>query len=205
MRMDPSVQPFDIEQLWDRIEEAAPLGMNDTRESTEFIDPAESEHVYAQTARRRSFIAFFSWAVPSRDAIDAIAEFVAGRHLLEVCAGSGLWARLIAANGTSVIATDASPVKETYYPVAAEEAEQAVRAHPDCLALFLCWPPFRNDCAARALTAFRGDRLIFVGDARFAADQQFHELLRQQWLLQQTIPIAAWPGLDDHVYLYERK
>jgi hypothetical protein len=163
-----------------------------------------SERAYAQTDRRRSFIAFYAWAVPTRQVIDAIVRLASGRKLLEVCAGNGLWSRLTAGAGADVIATDAAPPRDVYMPVYAEKAEAAVRAHPECEALMLCWPPFRNDCAYRALRAFTGNLLIFAGDPRFTADSQFHSLLLDEWRLEESIPIPAWPGLEDRVFLYHR-
>jgi len=192
----------DLHELWLHLEEAGPIA-----DGCELGDvyPEDSERAYAQTARRRTFIAFYSWAVPSRSAINAIAAFAGGRSLLEVCAGSGLWSRLLAETGVKVIATDAGPPTQTYLPVLTQEAEGAVREHPECRALLLCWPPFRDGCAYRALRAFAGDRAVFAGDARFAADRQFHELLKQEWVLQESLAIPAWPGLEDQAYLFLRK
>ena len=194
--------------MWRQIELYGPV--EDGAEALDLppgIDASEwAERAATQADRRRTFIAFYSWGVPSREAIAAIAAFVGGRRLLEVCAGSGLWARLLSESGVGVIATDGWPDCDTHhFPVESNEAEAAVRAHPECQALLLCWPPFRDDCAYRALRAFTGDLVAYVGDVRFTADQQLHDLLDQEWMLCERILTPAWPGLDDYAFLYSRK
>jgi hypothetical protein len=200
--MTQRIETVRAEELWPLIEAAGPLPPGD--ELTEPNFPEDTERAYAQTDRRRSFIARYSWAVPTGEAIAAIAAFARGRRLLEVCAGSGLWASLLADAGLRVTATDAAPPPVVFVPVVRQEAALAVRAYPDHKALLTCWPPFRNDCAFRALAEFDGDLVIFAGDARFAADAQFHATLRREWALQRTIALPSWPGLDDFVYLYRR-
>jgi hypothetical protein len=196
----------DLDELWAEIEGNGPLEDWTTQFDLAVEADDWSERSRSQSDRRRTFIAFYGWAVPSKGAIAAISEFIGNRRLLEVCAGSGLWARLLAASGVRVTATDARPAKPTdYFPVETLDAEQAVRIHPECQALLLCWPPLRDACAFRALRAFAGDQVVLVGDARFTADQQFHDQLGHEWTLQESMAVPAWPGLDDHAYRYVRK
>jgi hypothetical protein len=193
--------------LWAAVEAASPWQFlpdgSDLNPALDFDD--SSERVLSQSDRRRSFIALYGWAVPTREAIRAIASFVGDRRLLEVCAGGGLWARLLGGAGLQVKATDAEPVADSHFSVQVLDAEAAVKNHRDCEALLMVWPPFRQDCAFRALNAFAGDRLIYVGDSRFTADGRFHDLIDAEWLLADRLPIPAWPGLDDHVFLYKRR
>ena len=196
---------IDLDELWAQIEKAGPLDSAAERARWAADADCATERSASQSARRRSFIARYAWAVPTREAIAAIKAFVDGRAVVEVCAGNGLWARLLTAATVEVAATDGQPPPgQSYCPLEVLEAEAAVRAHPECQALLLCWPPFRNDCAFRALGAFVGDRLVFVGDARFAADPQFHARLDQDWALRERVLIPAWPGLDDYAYFYSR-
>jgi hypothetical protein len=63
----------------------------------------------------------------------------------------------------------------------------------------------RDECAIRALSAFAGDRVVYVGDKRFTAERHFHEALERDWSLEQQILLPSWPGLDDGARLYRRK
>ena len=188
--------------LWANIEDAGPqahayLGSS----SVDSDDAIRSEH-----ARRRSFIAYYAYAVPTRDAIAAIANFVNRRSMLEVCAGAGLWARLLSDVGVDMVATDgAQPRGSPFYPVHELEAEAAVRAHPDHDALLLCWPPDKRDVAHRALCAFIGDRLVCVGDARFIADADFQALLASEWIREEGLPLPSWPGIVDSLTLFSKR
>ena len=69
----------------------------------------------------------------------------------------------------------------------------------------MCWPPDKQDIAVKALSAFTGNRLVYLGDASFTADADFHKLLASDWVLHGALPLPSWPGLDDHVRLYSRR
>ncbi len=200
----------ELDRLWADIEASGPLGPDGASESAPppGVDPIWwAERSHTQEDRRRSFIARYAWCVPAREAIEAIADFAGARAILEICAGSGLWARLLGGAGGRVLATDGSPcppASGAYVEVEALEAEQAVREHPEADVLLLVWPPMRDSCAIRATRAFAGDRLIYAGDVRFTADAAFHGLLAHDWQLLRRLPLPYWPGLDDAVYLYER-
>lgn len=188
---------MDDADLWAAIEDAGPLDPDDPSFQETALAAAgdASERLLAQTDRRRTFLALYSWSVPAHDAVDAIASFAGGRSILEVCAGYGLWARLLTAAGSTVVATDGARSSiEPYVPVETLDAEAAVRAYPGCQMLFLCWPPFGGDFAARTLAAFSGDRLVYAGDVRFTADPTFHGLVTRQWMLQREILLPSWPG-----------
>jgi hypothetical protein len=166
-------------------------------------DVLSAERSMMQYDRRKSFVAAYAWAVPTREAIQRIHAAVGDRRLLEVCAGMGLWSKLLSDAGNSVVATDAAPpASSPYLPVQTMDAEAAVKQHPACGALLMCWPPFKDGCALRAVRAFRGDRLVYIGDPRFTANEPFHALLASSWHLLEQISLPSWPGTKDAVGIY---
>ena len=158
---------------------------------------------------RNKFLEECSFAVPTREAITVIKEFVDGRRLLEVGAGSGLWARLLTDAGLEVVAVDRksrNDVKHSkFFPVQRGTAARGVREHRDCKALLLCWPDYDTHMAADALKEFQGDRLVYIGegDGGCTGNEAFHKSLRS-WKLVATIYIPQWPGIHDDVSLYTR-
>lgn len=196
---------MDENEVWAGIEANGPLQAAPVFEPTWAEDAIWAERSAAQYDRRRSFIASYAWAVPTREVVQRIKTFVDSRRLLEVCAGNGLWARLLSTTGVKIVATDGqASTRPAYYPVELVEAQEAVRRHAGCMALLLCWPPFKDDCAFRALREFAGDRVIFVGDPRFTGDQRFHSLLQTSWELVEAVPLPSWPGISDKCHLLLR-
>src|SRR5437762_4476185 len=98
---------MDNTELWAAIESAGPLSGYATFDPLLVDNVLEAERSTAQYERRRAFYTDYSWAVPSRDAVHRVATLVGSRKVLEICAGNGLWARLLSTSGVEVIATDA--------------------------------------------------------------------------------------------------
>ena len=189
-------------ELWAAIEAAGPRPW--ARGGSESVDSDEA--VREEHARRRTFIAHYGYAVPTREAIRAVAGFLKRHLTLEVCAGLGLWARLLHDEGVSIVSTDAAkPHDASYVSVEQQEAVAAVATHGECDALFICWPPDRKPAATRALLAFNGSRLVYVGDERFTGTGGFHEVLYRDWRIQRRLILPSWPGLTDAARLYLRK
>jgi hypothetical protein len=192
--------------IWAEIRAAGPLAQTPGFDPLLVDDVIEAERAQSQFDRRRAFVASYAWAVPTPEAVELIASALAGRRVLEVCAGNGLWAMLLADAGLEVIATDgAIPGQVRHFEVRQVEALAAVQAYRCCEALMLCWPPFKDACAVRALRAFEGDRVLYVGDARFTADRDFHDELDAHWRLVDEVPLPSWPGTRDAARVFERK
>lgn len=153
----------------------------------------------------------YAWAVPNPEAIDVL---VAHSPLVEVGAGRGYWARLAAAAGADILAFDPFPPGEAgnnwhhgpgmFFEVGKADAEIAAQ-HPD-RALFLCWPPWGQDVASRALCSYRGDTVVYVGDEGLsAATPEFYAELAAGFTKVRTVEIPQWPGIQDRLEVWQRR
>lgn len=116
----------------------------------------------------------FGFAIPHDAALQLIADHSPG-GVVEVGAGLGYWARLLADRGISVIACDIEPPpspanqwfagREPWFPVVADD-ERIVAGHPD-RTLLLVWPTRNENWGADAAllhAASGGQRLVYVGE-----------------------------------------
>lgn len=160
---------------------------------------------------RRTLVGRYAWAVPDEAAVTLLCEL---GPIVEIGAGSGYWASLVAAAGGDVVAYDAvapgTPGHEFghhhgWYPVARGGPERAA-AHSDRV-LLLCWPPYATGFALECLEAYRGDTVVYVGEGRggCCGDDGFHELLARDWETVRTLDIPHWPLVHDRLSVHRRR
>lgn len=159
-------------------------------------------------ARRDELVKRYAWAIPNDAAITCLV-----RHspILEVGAGTGYWASLVAAAGGTVRAFDKAPpgtgINEYGHLVAYHQVEPMHRVRWRALAdhtLFLCWPPM-SKMAQRVLSRYRGSRVIYVGEQDgCTGTPHFHIALERHWHQVERIEIPQWYGMHDGLYVYER-
>jgi hypothetical protein len=141
------------------------------------------------SAGRAEAIARYAFAVLDPPAADAIVAW-APSGLVEVGAGAGYWARLLAKRGLTVAAYDRDPPPSPANPwfagvdpwfevVAGDERKAA--AHPD-RCLLLVWPTKNETWAADAVRLFHqagGQRMVYVGEpvGGRTGDDLFHALI----------------------------
>lgn len=156
-----------------------------------------------------------SWGVPTAAAIKLIIAHSGGK-VVEACAGTGYWARMIWQHGGDVVAYDHSAgirlrnnhhrFKPSWFPVRKGDGAQAAAKHSD-RALLLCWPT-DNQLSHEALAAYRGDTVIFVGANEgtvcVTGSADFHKALADGWHLVAEQGIPCWGELKDSVRVYKR-
>jgi hypothetical protein len=165
-------------------------------------------------ARRRELAALFAWAIPDAGALAMLARYA---PLLECGAGTGYWAALLRASGVDIEACDLTPPGASgnkyhdtrhrpWSEVRAASAVGAVRASRE-RTLFLCWPPYDDDDASyRAVRAYRGDVLVYVGGGPDGptGTVRFHRELSLNWRAAEQTLVPNWPGLRDRLVVYRR-
>jgi len=160
---------------------------------------------------RESCVKKYSWAIPTDE---AIAQLVKYSPIIEIGAGLGYWAALAhiqgcvydaydqdISNKNAYVADDATP----WFPVR-EGSIPELADHPGST-LFLCWPDYDSSFAFDALKAYKGERVIYVGEGEggCTGDDAFHERLNRKWNHIGNVELPQWPGIHDFMSIWERK
>lgn len=207
--------PIDITQLPDDIW-ASERGRS-MREAIERLSASEEKSglgdMYLVSAAVREFARdAYSWATPTDRALTAIVE---RGPIVEIGAGTGYWAALLADRGADVVAYDIQPPpnfwhrgENQWFDLRTGSAELAGK-HPD-RTLFLCWPPYADRMATDALKAHMragGERLVYVGEGEggCTGGYMFHRLVERFYVADAEIAIPQWEGLHDYLTCYTRK
>lgn len=170
------------------------------------------------TARRDRVRAWacrhYSWAIPNEEAIIEI-----GRHspIIEVGAGLGYWARLIAdyhrEKGQVIthICYDWGKQGEgnnwgkPHFQVNKGEPKDAfsfgIRRE---FTLFLCWPPRAKDTPMlkECLDLYRGNTILYIGE--WNGTNGWDSRLETEWRLEKKIAIPCWATLHDTLHVFSR-
>ncbi len=160
---------------------------------------------------RHDLTARYGWAIPSDEVIATIAAL---SPIVEVGAGNGYWAYLLAKAGADIVAYDRQPdggnawfpkIEQPWFPVQRGPAS-AAKAHAD-RTLLIVWPPYNTPMANTALRLYRGGRVVYVGEGSGGcnADPAFFSRLEREWLLTAECSIPQWEMIHDEVSIWERK
>ena len=152
---------------------------------------------------RQELVHKYAYAVPTQQAIDRIHKFAGS--IVEIGAGTGYWAMLLAQAGVEVHAYDNALRDSLFFPVQIGSV-RSVQYHPEA-ALMLCWPPYRKQMANNALRSYQGSQLIYIGEDDYGccANDAFFNRLEREWNCVDTVSIPQWDSVHDYVWLYERR
>lgn len=153
----------------------------------------------------------YSWAIPNDEAIEVVRRY---SPIVEVGAGTGYWASLIAAAGADIRAFDSSPPRfsknhfyhdTTWFHV--ERGHATVAARFPHRTLFLCWPPYDTGMAAATLRAYRGKHVIYIGESwgGCTGNDEFHDMLERDFWKVEHVDIPQWFGIRDFLGVYRRR
>lgn len=159
---------------------------------------------------RTEFNREISFAIPCAEAIAMIAQ---SRLLLEVGAGTGYWAALLAKAGCDVVATDAASgvtgYRQTigrYHEIRQLKASRAVKVWPERDVLMV-WPSYDQSWAAWAARGMDRNRsLYFIGEGRggCTADDSFFKVLERDFEEVAECDIPQWDGIHDWLRHYRK-
>ncbi len=160
---------------------------------------------------RRKCIANYGFAVPNDEAIQKLVEL---SPIIEMGAGIGYWASLVAEAGGQIEAFDkwlgvensySFKHREPWFPIQFGEPEM-LKTHP-AKTLFLCWPCYKKSFAHDCLKAFQGDTVVYIGEGMggCTADDEFHQRLEEEWKEVGYVIIPRWERIHDVMTIHERK
>lgn len=162
-------------------------------------EPSVSDDL--QLRLRKKLIWAYSWAIASPEALRAIRDV--GVPIVEIGAGTGYWAWLLSQAGLSVRAYDREPDQSPRWFDVKKGGAEVLTQYPSS-ALFLCWPPLDEPLAEDSLNAHQGEWVFYVGEEGRTASRGFHERLKEQYTLIQTIPLPRWPGFRDSLFIFRK-
>lgn len=171
----------------------------------------------------------FSWAIPDKKAIEAIAD-MSPNGVVEIGAGGGYWAKMLRLAGVDVIAYDPEPEPNTWHTQVWDKVlrgdHTAVIGHAD-LTLLTVWPEYGATWSAEMLGLYDGSTVVYVGEGPggCTGDDDFHTLLGDDMdccyenpedchcpappearftRLGDYVSIPQWYGLHDDLSIYTR-
>jgi hypothetical protein len=171
------------------------------------------EENMARSPNRQNLVRKYCWTIPDPETVAFVAKHAQG-GLVDPIAGTGYWAYLLAQLGVEVVCYDLNPGtalvtngwhgEDLYAEVGAKGGAEAAALHPS-RTLFLSWPPFQQDVGARILQAYKGNRVIYIGeDEGHTGDDELRQILATDWTEVDSHQPVQWWGVHDRVTVYDR-
>jgi hypothetical protein len=169
---------------------------------------------------RDKIVGKYSWAVPDQNILEKLSKY---SPIVEIAAGTGYWANLLAKAGADIVAYDIAPIgkgenhfhdhkdiitqgrsiaEKSFFDVRKGD-EQAILNHQD-RALFLCWPPYDSTLTEDCLKLYKGNIFIYIGENDGCTSWSNEQDDRSTWKIKEEIEIPQWEGLHDRCWVYER-
>lgn len=151
---------------------------------------------------------FFSYAIPNDEALQVIARLA---PIVEIGAGTGYWAALLASRGVDIVPYDPKPygVKGSWASTAwinVRHGDHTIIDHYPKRAVLMCWPLYGGDYAIEVARRTQS-ALIYIGEPIGGCNSpdEFFDILERDWTLHQQVNIPQWMGLHDQLQVWKRK
>jgi len=168
---------------------------------------------------RNIFTNFFSWSIPTKEALDAIKEFVSGEPIIEFMGGSGYWAYLLKKNGEDIISSDIrfNPDKNTYIYskdprknwIQMQEKDIADILPQDVSGkvVMLSWIPYGEGPVHILDSMSPGSKLILIGENRggCTSNDDFFDKLEENFEYIDKIENVRFDRIYDSITFYVKK
>jgi hypothetical protein len=165
----------------------------------------------------------YAYAVPNDRALAVLAEL---GPLVDMGAGTGYWAHLLAQRGVDVRAYDVLPptpaekaiVEEerggnayhgyapAFHPVQQGHSRMLGKEELSQRALLLCYPPPDSEMAQQCVYNYRGDTMVYVGEWQGAtATAAFERALVRRFQLTRTVPLPCFDNQACAMTVWKRR
>lgn len=154
---------------------------------------------------RHRLVNDYAFTISDPDTVAFVVKH-AGPRVVDPMAGSGYWAYLLNQSRVDTLAFDRHPLKTPAYLVAQADAVDTARANSD-RTLLLSWPPYNDTIGAKTLAAYRGERVIYMGEMEggcCGTNRLFSLFKRDYRRIAEHVPVQ-WFGIHDEVVVYERR
>lgn len=161
------------------------------------------------TMAREAFTALFGFAAIVWETIDDILPH---GPFIEVGAGTGYLARLLATRGADVLATDTLDADYGFmcgkwFDVVKMEAVEAVSRNPD-RTVIMSWPCMGEDWSAQVLdTMVLGQKVLHIGEGRRGCTGclRLYDVLDEQFETLTCPRLPRFNGIHDQATIYRRR
>lgn len=165
----------------------------------------------------------YAYAVPNDRALAVLAEL---GSLVDMGAGTGYWAHLLAQRGVDVRAYDVLPptpaekaiVEEerggnayhgyapAFHPVQQGHSRMLGKEELSQRALLLCYPPPDSEMAQQCIYSYRGDTVVYVGEWQgVTANAAFERALVRRFQLTRTVPLPCFDNQACAMTVWKRR
>ncbi|CAM9215590.1 unnamed protein product, partial [Discosporangium mesarthrocarpum] len=141
---------------------------------------------------------------------EAIRVLAGLSPIVEIGGGRGHWQKALTLAGISVVSFDngVSPHPMRGLPPVGQVLvgdETVLERYPE-KTLLLVYPP-EGDMALRCTHEFRGDCLVYVGEARGGVNacDEFFDLMDAQWEAEKILDLDPFPQCFERLYVMRRK
>lgn len=178
-------------------------------------DPGEAS--YEGWMLRREVTSQYAWTVTAPATLDFVRQHCTKR-VVDPLAGTGYWGYLLAQCAIRVISSDVCPPNKnstlnawhqnasTFVDVRRAEGAVTAQMSVESDTLLLSWPPFADSTGFDVVSAFAGNRLIFIGEGAggCTGDDAMWELLGAEWTERDWHQPVQFDGIHDYVWAFDR-